>query len=44
MHLAKDLVVVAEYIKMSCTAKEPNQRKQETTIICFFCTEGLQRY
>lgn len=41
MHLAKDLVVVVDYIKMSHTAKEPNQMKHNKTH--FFCTEGLQR-
>lgn len=41
MHLAKDLVVVVDYyIKMSHTAKEPNQMKHNKPQ--FFCTEGLQ--
>lgn len=31
MHLAKDLVVVVDYIKMSHTAKEANQMKHNKT-------------
>lgn len=43
MHLAKDLVVVVDNIKMSHTAKEPNQMKyNKTHYFFFFCTEGLQ--
>lgn len=36
MHLAKDLVVVVDYIKMSHTAKEPNQMKHNKTPLFFF--------
>lgn len=42
MHLAKDLAVVVDYIKMSHTAKKPNQMKHNNPLF-FFCTEGLQR-
>lgn len=42
MHLAKDLVVVVVYIKMSHTAKEPNKMKHNKPH--FFCTEGLQLF
>lgn len=40
MHLAKDVVVVVYYIKMTHTAKEQNQMKHNKTL--FFFTEGLQ--
>lgn len=40
MHLAKYVLVVVYYIKMSRTAKEQNQMKHNKTH--FFCTEGLQ--
>lgn len=41
MHLAKDVVVVVYYIKMTHTAKEQNQMKHNKTL--FFFTEGLQK-
>lgn len=40
MHLAKDVLVIVYYIKMSHTAKEQNQMKHNKTH--FFCTEDLQ--
>lgn len=40
MHLAKDVLVVVYYIKMSHTAKKQNQMKHNKTH--FFYTEGLQ--
>lgn len=36
MHLAKDLVVVVDNIKMSHTAKEPNQMKYNKMHYFFF--------
>lgn len=35
MHLAKDVVVVVYYIKMTHTAKEQNQMKHNKTLFFF---------
>lgn len=35
MHLAKDLAVVVDYIKMSHTAKKPNQMKHNNPLFFF---------
>lgn len=43
MHLAKDLVVVVDYIKMSHTAKEPNQVKHNKPHF-FFLYRRLTAY
>lgn len=36
MHLAKDVVVVVYYIKMTHTAKEQNQMKHNKTLFFFY--------